>query len=265
MQFGGFPSGTRYTPVPDPLLGPLLEEIHDLAELKVTLRGLWLLHRKRGFPRAVSLTELLNDRVLLRGLSIPGGDPREEVRRGLRLAVARKTLLCYQPSPHGKGQPAPESPDQELYLLNTDSDRRALVRLQQGDRLVPGDAPSLVEGPGEEIPLDPPLQKGGRGDFPANIFALYEENVGLLSPIMVEKLKEAEELYPWPWMEEAFTIAVTHNKRSWQYISSILRRWAAEGKSHGEPGRHSPEDDRQKYLQDYQRRRGRSPQQRAGG
>ena len=40
MQFAGFPPGTRYTPVPDPLLGPLLEQIQDLAELKVTLRGL---------------------------------------------------------------------------------------------------------------------------------------------------------------------------------------------------------------------------------
>ena len=103
------------------------------------------------------------------------------------------------------------------------------------------------------------MQRGEWGDFPTNIFALYEENVGMLSPIMVEKLKEAEESYPLAWIREAFTIAVTHNKRSWQYISGILRRWAAEGKDHGEPGRHSPEADRQKYLQDYQRRWGRAP------
>ncbi len=255
MQFVGFSPGTRYTPVPDLLLGPLLEQIQDLAELKVTFRGLWLLHRKRGFPRALSLADLLQDRVLLGGLSVPGGDPREEIRRGLRLAVARKTLLLHQPDPR--------SPEQQWYLLNTDSDRRALARLQQDGGLPPRDDLLLAEGLCEEIPLSPLSQRGVGGDFSANIFALYEENVGMLSPIMVEKLKEAEELYPWPWFQDAFTIAVTHNKRSWQYISGILRRWAAEGKDHGEPGRHSPEGDRQKYLQEYQRRRGRLPWQRA--
>jgi DnaD/phage-associated family protein len=253
MQFAGFPPGTRYTPVPDPLLGSLLEQIQDLAELKVTLRGLWLLHRKRGFPRALLLTELLNDRVLLQGLSVPGGDPREEIRRGLRLAVARKTLLLYQPDPG--------SPEQQLYLLNIDSDRRALGRMQQDGDLPPRDDLWLAEGPidtcAEARPFDPPPADSDK----PNIFALYEENVGMLSPIMVEKLKEAEEVYPWPWVQEAFTIAVTHNKRSWHYISGILRRWAAEGKNHGEPGRHSPEDDRPKYLQEYQRRRGRLPWQ----
>lgn len=248
MQFAGFSPGTRYTPVPDPLLGPLLEEIQDLAELKVTLRGLWLLHRKRSFrgrTRALSLAELLSDRVLLRGLSVPGGDPREEVRRGLRLAVARKTLLLYQP--------APGSPDQELYLLNTDSDRRALSCMQQDGR-PPSENLALAE-----VPMEPPPEPR------PNIFALYEEYLGLFSPTMAEKLKEAEEAYPWPWVQEAFTIAETHNKRSWDYISGILRRWAAEGKDHGKPGRHSPEDDRQKHLKDYQRRWGRPPGQRAGG
>jgi DnaD/phage-associated family protein len=234
----------------------LLEEIQDLAEFKVTLRGVWLLHRKRGFPRALSLADLLNDRVLLRGLSAPGGDPREEVRRGLRLAVARKTFLLHQP--------ATGSPEQQFYLLNTDSDRRALLRLQQEGGLPPRDDLWLAEVPmetsAEARPFDP--DSIGAQDKP-NIFTLYEENVGLLAPIMVEKLKEAEELYPSPWIEEAFTIAVTHNKRSWHYISGILRRWAAEGKDHGEPGRHSPEGDRQKYLQEYQRRRGRLPWQRA--
>ena len=48
MVFTGFRPGTLYTPVPNPVFGPLLEQIQDLAELKVTLRGLWLLHRKRA-------------------------------------------------------------------------------------------------------------------------------------------------------------------------------------------------------------------------
>ncbi len=52
--FSGFTGKTLYTPVPNPVFGPILEQVQDLAELKVTLRGLWLFHRKRGALRAVS-------------------------------------------------------------------------------------------------------------------------------------------------------------------------------------------------------------------
>ena len=68
MAFAGFPRDTLYTPTPDPLFGPLLEEIHDIAELKVTLRGLWLLHHKRQPLRVIALDEFLADTALLRGL-----------------------------------------------------------------------------------------------------------------------------------------------------------------------------------------------------
>ena len=50
MTFSGFSRDTLYTPVPNPLFGHLLlEEIDDLAELKVVLRGIWLCHRRREF------------------------------------------------------------------------------------------------------------------------------------------------------------------------------------------------------------------------
>ena len=53
MAFEGFPRDTLHTPTPDPLFGPVLEDIQDLAELKVTLRGIWLLHHRRQGPRTV--------------------------------------------------------------------------------------------------------------------------------------------------------------------------------------------------------------------
>jgi DNA replication protein len=67
-----------------------------------------------------------------------------------------------------------------------------------------------------------------------NIFALYEQNIGMITPIIAEELKEAEKLYPPQWIEEAFKEAVTLNKRSWKYIARILERWASEGKDSGE-------------------------------
>ena len=101
MTFSGFPRDTLYTPTPDPLFGQLLEEIQDLTELKVTLRGMWLLHHKRQGTRAIPLGEFLADTVLLRGLSSEeaGENPVEEIRRGLRQAVRRGTFLVHGGKP----------------------------------------------------------------------------------------------------------------------------------------------------------------------
>lgn len=246
MKFSGFPSSVRHTPVPDPLFGPLLEEIEDLAELKVTLRACWLGHQKRGPLRLLSQEEFLNDRVLARGLASSEVNPRDRILQGLGKALKRQTLLLYQPDP--------DAPEKKFYLLNTADHRRALARLKHDnsslapDMLDPEDG--LIEHPAASKP---------------NIFAMYEDNIGMLSPMLADELKEAEELYSWDWISEAFKIGVTQNKRSWSYISAILRRWAAEGKDHGESGGHSQADNRTKYLEEYQRRRGHLPWERTRG
>jgi DNA replication protein len=81
-----------------------------------------------------------------------------------------------------------------------------------------------------------------------NIFALYEQNIGMITPMIAEELKEAERLYPPQWIEEAFKIAATLNKRSWGYIARILERWASEGKDSGEYKRNIKKDDPDKYI-----------------
>ena len=170
------------------------------------------------------------------------GEPDPALNFRLRLAVDRGTLLVHRPEA--------DAPDQELYLLNTDSNRSALAKLKAAG------TDGLEEGiPSTEEPIPDRREK-------LNIFALYEENIGMLSPILAEELKEAEQLYSGPWVEDAFEIAVNENKRSWRYIAGILRRWAAEGKDHGKPGRHPEKDNHQKYLADYERRWGRPPGER---
>ncbi len=82
-----------------------------------------------------------------------------------------------------------------------------------------------------------------------NIFKLYEENIGMLTPMIGEQLKEAEALYLAEWIEDAFKEAVSHNKRSWRYILAILERWGREGKDSGQrekPGK--GEVDPEKYF-----------------
>ena len=248
-SFNGFPRNVRSTPVPDLLFGPLLEVIDDLAELKVTLRAIWLWHRKRGAPRLLSRDELCNDLALRRGLGVADGEPATEIERGLELAVVRGVLLACRPGP--------VAPGKQFYLLNTEAEREALARLQGDYPAGTGDARTQQQ---DEGLFDAPATDK------ADIFVLYEQNIGTtIGPLLAEQLKDAEEAYPWPWIVEAFRIAVARNRYSWRYIEGILRRWASEGRNDGESGRYSQEGDLSKYVADYQRRRGHLPGERAGG
>jgi DNA replication protein len=82
----------------------------------------------------------------------------------------------------------------------------------------------------------------------ANIFVLYEQNIGLITPMIAEELKDAERLYPPEWIEEAFREAVELNKHSWRYIARILERWASEGKDSGEHKRDAKKGGPDKYV-----------------
>ena len=177
MTFSGFGRGMRFTPVPNAVLGPLLEQIQDAAELKVTLRSMWLFHRKRGRPQVAALNEFLNDPTLLKGLGGPGRAPRGEIRRGLELAVSRGTLLMHQESKDDEATQA--------FILNTEAGRRILARLRRGEDV----------GPAEADSVDNELSEEPVGTKP-NIFALYEDNIGTMSPMLAEQLREAESDYP---------------------------------------------------------------------
>jgi len=81
-----------------------------------------------------------------------------------------------------------------------------------------------------------------------NIFTLYEQNIGIITPMIAEELKEAEKLYPTQWIEDAFKEAVALNKRSWRYIARILERWVSEGKDSGEHKRDIEKGGPDKYV-----------------
>jgi DnaD/phage-associated family protein len=227
-QFSGFPPKSKFTPIPNIFFSEVLPQIDDLAELKVTLHIIWALYQKRGYPRYVSYGELLSDPTLINGLKTEGSPP-ELLRRSLDQAVSRGTLLHLTLERKGEAQ--------DLYFVNTEADRTAVARIESGEL----ETGALVKAEPYQISPEQP-----------NIFTLYEKNIGMLTPIIAEELKEAEKLYPASWIQDAFKEAVDLNKRSWRYISRILERWAAEGKDDGEPGRDSkadanPEEYRRRY------------------
>lgn len=238
--FTGFPSGKNpYVPVPEIFFTVLLPEIEDTAELKVTLHLFWLLAQKQGNPRCISDRELMGDRVLLRGLKRQG-DPRpveERLRQGLELAVVRGTLLRI----HLKLLSEVSGEEEVIgwYFFNTARSRKVVKELQ-GTEMVPV---SLLE---REAPVAQAVGVGasnhtapGRSREQArvqvqverpNIFFLYEQNIGLLTPMIASQLEDAADRYPADWVEAAFSEAVQRNKRNWKYISAILRRWETEGR-----------------------------------
>jgi len=242
-SFAGFPSGKNpYVPVPEVFFTALLPEIEDSAELKVTLHLFWLLAQKQGNPRCVSDRELEADRVLLRSLK-RRGDPRppeERLRQGLEQGVARGTLLRIHLRLISEGSDQGEIIG--WYFFNTARSRKVVAELQGGE-LIPARLLTIAHEQDEEARADEVggeeyTQNGGHHaarqvqvqiERP-NIFVLYEQNIGLLSPLIADQLRDAAEQYPPEWIEAAFREAVQQNKRKWSYISAILRRWETEGK-----------------------------------
>lgn len=233
-SFSGFPAGKVYfTPLPNLFFSELLPAIDDLAELKVTLHIFWLLHQKKGYPRYVSRRELEADGVLLRGLGGMGQEPGERLGQALERAVARGTLLHVIALRRGSGQAQQGDEQDDWYFMNTDVGRRTVEKIRRGElELEAVVAPSEVR-----LEVERP-----------NIFVLYEQNIGLLTPLIAEELGDAEKTYPADWIEEAFRIAVEHNARRWHYVRSVLERWATEGKD-SEKAERGPEKDRRRYIE----------------
>ena len=215
--YAGFPNRVRSVPVPAPMLGSLLERIDDLAELKCALRAVALLNQKRERPRFVTLGEMQADANLARGVpTADGRTPADEIERALGKAVRRGTLAFAIVGAGASRQP--------IFGLNTAADRAALAS-------VAGARPPAARADFQFPPAD------ADADRP-NVFALYEQNIGMISPMIADELREAEGLYPEDWIADAIKEAVTNNKRNWRYVAAILDRWEREGRGHGESGRY---------------------------
>jgi DNA replication protein len=225
--FTGFPSGAEVTPVPNLFFTAVMPQISGVAELKAVLHIFWLLSRRRGYPQFVTYAELLADPILMGGMEAVG-EPKEDVlREALRQTVQHGIMLHVRID--REGQP------EDTYFINNEAGRDAVSKIEQGK------LPSLVLS----------SRKGGEAEIKPlpNIFSLYEQNIGMLTPLIADQLQEAERLYPADWIECAFKEAAALNKHSWKYILRILERWAIEGKDDGKSGRYSEkESDREKYI-----------------
>src|SRR5690606_37380883 len=83
-----------------------------------------------------------------------------------------------------------------------------------------------------------------------NLFKLYEDNFGALTPMMAETIKADMETYQPDWIEDAMKEAVEYNARNWKYVQAILRNWQAKGrKRSNEEGKRDLDQFRKLYLE----------------
>jgi DnaD/phage-associated family protein len=170
---------------------------------------------------------LLADAGLLDAL---GSRDERAVAEALDRSIGRGTLLAIRVT---------DGADEDVcYLLNTRANERIIQQVLAGARTL-----------GELGPAPAPSEPVRTEDRPT-IYELYEQNVGLLTPLLAEELREASESYPVAWIEDAFREAVVQNKRSWRYIRRILESWSSRGRgTNGTTWRRAdPPENPQKYL-----------------
>ena len=224
MPFTGFPSGKlRLTPIPAQFFSELLPEINHLGELKVTLYAIWFLDQLEDSVRYLTYADFSADQRLLDGLA------PSELGDCLERAVQRGSLLRVQT--HLGEASQPDSPEEALYFLNSARGRAAVQAIERGEW-----TPSNRSNPVVSLEVERP-----------NIFRLYEQNIGPLTPLIAETLQDAEQTYPLAWIEEAFRLAVEKNVRKWNYIRGILKSWQEEGRD--QTDRRNAPQNRRKYVE----------------
>jgi DnaD/phage-associated family protein len=211
-MFPGFSDHETFIPVPDSFFATLLNQIDDADELKVTLYLLWRISHSEGRFHALCRTDILADGRFTASMDAAALDA------GLEKAVRRGSLLRVDGEGGG------------WYFLNSPRGRAAAEAMSHGDWR--GSAHS---------PTPAPVVK-------PNVFRLYEENIGPLTPLMADALRDAEQTYPEDWIAEAMAEAVKRNKRNWKYVEAILKRWKEEGRHEG-TNRQDARQDAERYTQ----------------
>jgi len=212
MKFEGFPVRSRFTPVPDLFLNRLAPALSP-DELRLMLAVFSVLYQKKGYPRYVTAAELA---------AHPAASPLKDIGALLQSLTAGGLLLELAASGDTPGT---------VYFLNNPEGQKAVAQASQGGLKIAG-LKAVVP-----LPAQAPLP---------DVFTLYEENIGLITPMIAEELKDALATYPEDWIRDALKESVTLNKRSFRYVQRILERWTAEGRDID--GTHRPDTERDKFV-----------------
>ncbi len=196
----------QLVPLPADFVMRALPHITSLLELKVTLHLFALVTRQTSRPRRVSWDALVADDILAQSLQAVAvhARPSDLLAEGLGLAVKRGTIMhVVRPDAHGRAI--------NWYLVHTAAN---LAWAQRHD--------ASAEPSAELLPIP-------------TIVAVYEQHIGVVTPMILAELQRAEAQYPATWLPDAIREAVLANVRSWRYIAKILARWSKDGRGDATP------------------------------
>ncbi len=205
-------SDKQDVPIPEWFLYDTAPKIREMVEMQVML-ACFRLAAEFSETEPIAEARLVQDERLNQALRFDGATtlPDGEIKRGIELALARDTLLAFSLETQAGRRV-------RWLLIATEENRMRLRRYESG--ALP--APELPD----ESDVAGPVVRSRPG-----VFRLYEQNIGLVTPIIADRLVEALELYPEQWIEDAIGAAVSYNRRNWRYIQRILETWATEGRT----------------------------------
>lgn len=211
-QFGGFVlTAEPAVEIPPAFFTDVLPQISEMAELQVILAVFRLAAASGGIESPVSEAAIVRDRALRAALRVPGSprEPAARIAMGLDLATGRAVLLAFS---------ANSGNEQRLwYYVNTPVNQGLVSAMSRGAA-----APPVAIWNGDQPPEIVPERP--------NVFRLYEQNIGLLTPLIADSLIDALERYPREWIEDAIAESVAYNRRSWRYVQRILEQWSTRGR-----------------------------------
>jgi DnaD/phage-associated family protein len=191
---------TGVVPLPADFIAVHLPRITSIVELKVSLHLYGLITAQTTRPRRVSWDTLLFDTVLQQSLLVVASSSAysDVLSEGLAAAVQRGSFLhTVRLDQHGRAV--------NWYVVDTVENRRwADVQTD-----------SVTAPVGEPAP---------------DVLRLYEQHIGVVTPMLLAELRAAARLYPSHWFAEAMREAVVANVRSWRYVHKILQKWAKDGR-----------------------------------
>lgn len=221
--FQGFPGMAKATAIPNLFFATVLPRMKEPGEVLAFLWASRLVQEQRGEARYVTAAKVWSEPGAAASFEACGGG-RAGLERGLDACARLAALLALRLTGGGR--------DETVYFVNNPQSRRAVARARAGElRLEP--ETTVHEVAFEQRP---------------DIFRIYEEHIGTLTPFVAERLLEAAERYPDHWIVDAFREAAELNARNWRYVERILENWDREGRANEAPGRDSFDERRRRFL-----------------
>ena len=216
-KFEGFNvSEDALTSIPADFFRTVMPALQDANLIKLCLYVLWKADMVGDYQISFTAEDLLLDKIFIDGLTGGTNDQFSLVNALLQQAVENHILLEW----HSDQQKISK------YFINCAAGQAARDHASMGDR-------------SSQITLD---------QIKPNIYKIYEENIGPLTPLIADTLRDAEGTYPAQWIKYAIEIEVENNVRRWRYVESILDRWKKEGRNGTD--RRRDKTDYRSYLDD---------------